>query len=524
MAYIGAEPVPGQNREVDDISSGFNGNATAFTLQVSSVNVSPESANNILINLGGVLQNPGTDYTIAASTITFTTAPAAGLSFFGIILGAGINTATVADGTITNAKVNTSAAIAGTKISPDFGSQNIVTTGSITGNDLEIDSGTLSVDATNNRVGIGITTPQVLMHLNGSNARLQLTDSTTGTGSGDGVIFGLNGSQDFFINNRESSKNIFFFTEGAERMRILSGGAVVVAGTTAYSDGTFGEAKLQFNSKTGNHVGACSVADTVNSITHVLFKNPNGAIASVGTHNSDFIVLTGNNERLRIDSNGRIGIGTTSPAGKIHVTSAENTATFLAEGEIDNPSYPSYGFSGQNADNGSRGAGMYLPADNTLAFATSGAERFRISGAGVIEIAVGSSALFSRNTGGTNTTAVQFKTSGSQVGKIFFNNTDTFYSTGSSDKTLKKNFENWTETILTSFKNLNPQKFNFLQEENTDAKHKGFIAQDLADKFPEAYPIDPETDKYGFNPSGMVVYLMKAIQELEAKVAALEAA
>ena len=49
-----------------------------------SVNVSPESANNILINLGGVLQNPGTDYTIAASTITFTTAPAAGLSFLWI--------------------------------------------------------------------------------------------------------------------------------------------------------------------------------------------------------------------------------------------------------------------------------------------------------------------------------------------------------------------------------------------------------------------------------------------------------
>ena len=83
MAYIGAEPLPGQNREVDDISSGFNGNATAFTLQVSSVNVSPETANNIIISLGGVIQNPGTDYTIAASTITFTTAPASGLDFFG---------------------------------------------------------------------------------------------------------------------------------------------------------------------------------------------------------------------------------------------------------------------------------------------------------------------------------------------------------------------------------------------------------------------------------------------------------
>ena len=127
MAYIGAEPVPGQNREIDDISSGFNGNATAFTLQVSSVNVSPESANNILINLGGVMQNPGTDYTIAASTITFTTAPANGLSFWGLILGAGINTATVADQVITNAKISNTAGIAGSKIDPDFSDVNAVT-------------------------------------------------------------------------------------------------------------------------------------------------------------------------------------------------------------------------------------------------------------------------------------------------------------------------------------------------------------------------------------------------------------
>lgn len=127
MAYIGAEPLPGQNREIDDISSGFNGSATAFTLQVSSTNVSPESANNILVNLGGVMQNPGTDYTIAASTITFTTAPAVGLSFWALILGAGINTATVADQVITNAKISNSAAIGGSKITPDFSSVGAVT-------------------------------------------------------------------------------------------------------------------------------------------------------------------------------------------------------------------------------------------------------------------------------------------------------------------------------------------------------------------------------------------------------------
>ena len=145
-------------------------------------------------------------------------------------------------------------------------------------------------------------------------------------------------------------------------------------------------------------------------------------------------------------------------------------------------------------------------------------------GGGVVTNSNSYGHFYDRATGGTNTTAVMFRSAGSQVGKIIFNNTETLYQSGSSDRTLKKNFENWTETILTSFKNLNPQKFNYIQEEDTDAKHKGYIAQDLADKFPEAYPKDPETDKYGFNPSGMVVYLMKAIQELEAKVAALEAA
>ena len=35
MAYIGPAPNPGQNREVDDISSGFNGGTASFTLQVN---------------------------------------------------------------------------------------------------------------------------------------------------------------------------------------------------------------------------------------------------------------------------------------------------------------------------------------------------------------------------------------------------------------------------------------------------------------------------------------------------------
>ena len=105
MAYIGKEPNPGQNREVDDISSSFNGSEVNFTLQVNSQNVSPGSANAIIVSLGGVIQNPGTDYTVAASTLTFTTAPANGLSFFGLVLGQQIDTEGTADNSITSAMI-----------------------------------------------------------------------------------------------------------------------------------------------------------------------------------------------------------------------------------------------------------------------------------------------------------------------------------------------------------------------------------------------------------------------------------
>ena len=111
------------------------------------------------------------------------------------------------------------------------------------------------------------------------------------------------------------------------------------------------------------------------------------------------------------------------------------------------------------------------------------------------------------------------------VGIITGNGSTTNFNTNPSDRSLKKNFESWDENVLSLFKNINPQKFNYLQENDGDDKSKGFIAQEMVDSFPEAYPlVEHENDKYYFNPSGMVVYLMKAIQELEAKVAALEAA
>ena len=129
MPYVGPQPKLGRNREVDDISSGFNGSTTAFTLQVSGSNVSPGTANDIIVSLGGVIQNPNQDYTIAGSTLTFTTAPASGLSFFAVVLGQSIDSSVVtpADGSVT-----------GTKLSNplDLSDNHKIRVG--TGNDLEL--------------------------------------------------------------------------------------------------------------------------------------------------------------------------------------------------------------------------------------------------------------------------------------------------------------------------------------------------------------------------------------------------
>jgi hypothetical protein len=107
--------------------------------------------------------------------------------------------------------------------------------------------------------------------------------------------------------------------------------------------------------------------------------------------------------------------------------------------------------------------------------------------------------------------------SGTEVGSIQITATSVNYASNSSDIRKKKNFENWEETVLPYFKDINPQKFNYTIEEDGESKTKGFIAQEMYDKFPEAYPLDLD-GFHSFNPGGMVVYLMKAIQEQNALI------
>ena len=69
MSYIGTAPTIG-NFQVCDAISVVNGQAS-YTMQVSGVNATPQSANHMLVSLNGILQAPNSSFTVSGSTITF---------------------------------------------------------------------------------------------------------------------------------------------------------------------------------------------------------------------------------------------------------------------------------------------------------------------------------------------------------------------------------------------------------------------------------------------------------------------
>ena len=182
-------------------SATFNGSAYKFTLSNAG-----QFAQQMLVSINGVVQKPNTGtgqpsegFALDGANIVFSSPPPSGADFFIVTIGASVsigtpsdNTVTsakIVDGTIVNADINASAAIAGTKISPDFGSQDIATTGQISGKDLILSD----------------TTPVI-----------NLVDSTA--------------NPDYQINNTNGVFNIRDTTNNVDRLVVNTDGHVDVVG------------------------------------------------------------------------------------------------------------------------------------------------------------------------------------------------------------------------------------------------------------------------------------------------------
>jgi hypothetical protein len=103
MAYIGKQPVVGNFVKLDAITTS----ATAtYNLLSGGVAYFPQTANNCIVSLNGVIQSPTSAYTISGSTIVFDSALTASDSIdFILVLGDVLNIGTPSDGTVSTAKI-----------------------------------------------------------------------------------------------------------------------------------------------------------------------------------------------------------------------------------------------------------------------------------------------------------------------------------------------------------------------------------------------------------------------------------
>ena len=161
----------GNVTKLDDISGSFDGNTTTFALTVNgAAAVADLDPAVVFLSLGGIVQNPVQDYTISGTNITFSTAPAGGLTFFATYHESGISKDYISSGIVGPTGLSTGGFSWNT--SGDLyisGVSTISNTGAastalyVSGNAriagiLTVGSSSITFDGTNNRItGTGIT-------------------------------------------------------------------------------------------------------------------------------------------------------------------------------------------------------------------------------------------------------------------------------------------------------------------------------------------------------------------------------
>ena len=457
---------------------------TTLTLPFNPVN-----ENNVQVYIDGVYQNKDT-FSVSGTTLTFSTAPPTGTAVEAMVVSqTSVNTATILKDADEDTSVQVEESTDEDKIRFDTaGSERMI------------------IDNSGN-VGVGTTSPDFLMDIEGSNTQFKV-----GTASQDGG----------------------FLTSTDNNQLIASGGF--------YYNGS-------------NFIATATSASGVSFDNGGTFFYNNTSL----TDGNSFTL----NETVRITDAGNVGIGQTSPTVLRHVTAADGVAAnnyVAAFQNLEATDGQSFGVAIQAGSNGTdiplnistHDAGTTLArlrgdADLTIGTSTATASFYNGAGSDVGHGFNGTGGYAAHVRGGTNTplyvshsgtgsgTFVEFYQSTSIRGSITTNGSTTAYNT-SSDYRLKENvidLENATSRI----NSLRPVNFDWIESgENSD----GFIAHEAQSIVPyavegthnEVYTAENSseeqedllgTPKYQAMDYGKLTpLLVKALQESNAKIEALE--
>ncbi len=474
--------------------------------------------------------------------------------------------------------------------------------------DVTFDTNTLFVDVSANNVGIGTTNPQEELHISASVPKIRMQDSD-GTNQ-YGEFYHSAGSTIIQARNNTTDGAIIFQkydgTTTDETMRIDSSGKVgigtiipirnldVRGGTTDVvanfeSSDTGGYISLQDNttsSDTAVLVGAIGDALRIDTGDTESVRIDSSGKVGIGTsspstkldvsgdvsirgtfptlffsdtnNNPDYYISAGNGYfqiydntnnagRFYIDSSGNVGIGTNSPAAKLHVqsggeairvnTANENTHISFG-GARAKFGYARIGASDLTCIQGSTGKGIVFCTDNDT-FGSGEAMRIDASGnllvgkttnsvdvaggliraSGLISACVEGNyaGIFHRKT--SNGNIVLFRKDGSTVGSISVTASATAYNT-SSDERLKENIADSADAG-SKIDAIQIRQFDW----KSDGSHQdyGVVAQELINVAPEAVSEgDTEEEMMGVDYSKLVPMLIKEVQSLRSRVAELE--
>ena len=185
-------------------------------------------------------------------------------------------------------------------------------------NSVNADSGVLYVDAANDRVGIGTTSPSDILSVNSSSTEtiLHLTNTSTGTATSDGLRIGLVGASAYFL-LRENA-NMLFHTNNTERMRITSAGNVGI-GTTSPDE----KLTVSGNIRIANNAKLYLWNDhDVNFIDYKEWQTSSSGGMTIENQSSTghVNIISNGNTGFYLNNIGNVGIGTTSPAAKLDVS------------------------------------------------------------------------------------------------------------------------------------------------------------------------------------------------------------